>query len=108
MEITFHDFKKIDMRVGEVEEAEQIPESRNLIKLIVDFGFEKRQCVAGLLNYYEPKELVGKKFAFLLNMEKRKLMGIESQCMILAAEDNKGNVVLISPENDIDVGSKIG
>ena len=108
MEITFHDFQKIDMRVGEVEEAEQIPESRNLIKLIVDFGFEKRQCVAGLLNYYEPKELVGKKFAFLLNMEKRKLMGIESQCMILAAEDNKGNVVLISPENDIDVGSKIG
>ena len=108
MEITFHDFKKIDMRVGEVEEAEQIPESRNLIKLIVDFGFEKRQCLAGLLNYYEPKELVGKKFAFLLNMEKRKLMGIESQCMILAAEDNKGNVVLISPENDIDVGSKIG
>ena len=108
MEITFHDFKKIDMRVGEVEEAEQIPESRNLIKLIVDFGFEKRQCVAGLLNYYEPKELVGKKIVFLLNMEKRKLMGIESQCMILAAEDNKGNVVLISPENDIDVGSKIG
>ena len=108
MEITFHDFKKIDMRVGEVEEAEQIPESRNLIKLIVDFGFEKRQCVAGLLNYYEPKELVGKKFAFLLNMEKRKLMGIESQCMILAAEDNKGNVVLISPEKDIEVGSKIG
>ena len=108
MEITFHDFKKIDMRVGEVEEAEQIPESRNLIKLIVDFGFEKRQCVAGLLNYYEPKELVGKKFAFLLNMEKRKLMGIESQCMILAAEDNKGNVVLISPEKDIELGSKIG
>jgi len=108
MEITFHDFKKIDMRVGEVEEAEQIPESRNLIKLIVDFGFEKMQCVAGLLNYYEQKELVGKKFVFLLNMEKRKLMGIESQCMILAAEDNKGNVVLISPEKDIEVGSKIG
>ncbi|MFC1486508.1 methionine--tRNA ligase subunit beta [Thermoproteota archaeon] len=108
MEIMFHDFKKIDMRVGEIKEAEQIPESRNLIKLIVDFGFEKRQCVAGLLNYYEPKELVGKKFAFLLNMEKRKLMGIESQCMILAAEDNKGNVVLISPEKDIELGSKIG
>jgi len=71
MEITFHDFKKIDMRVGEVEEAEQIPESRNLIKLIVDFGFEKRQCVAGLLNYYEPIELVGKKFAFLLNNSSR-------------------------------------
>ena len=97
MEITFHDFKKIDMRVGEVEEAEQIPESRNLIKLIVDFGFEKRQCVAGILNYYEPEELVGKKFAFLMNLQRRKLMGIESQCMILAAEDNKGNVVLISP-----------
>jgi methionyl-tRNA synthetase len=107
MEITFGDFKKLDIRIGEVEEAEQIPESRNLIKLVVDFGFEKRQCVAGLLNYYEPEELVGKKFAFVVNMQRRKLMGVESQCMILAAEDNTGNVTLIGPEKDIAAGSKI-
>lgn len=107
MEITFDDFKKLDIRIGEVEEAEQVPESRNLLRLVVDFGFEKRQCVAGLLNYYEPEELVGKKFAFVINMQRRKLMGVESQCMILAAEDNTGNVVLIGPEKDIAAGSKI-
>ena len=108
MEITFDEFKKLDIRIGEVEKAEQIPESRNLLKLIVDFGFEKSQCVAGILNYYDPEELVGKKFAFLMNLQRRTLMGIESQCMILAAEDNMGNVALIAPEKDIDAGSKIG
>jgi methionyl-tRNA synthetase len=107
MEITFDDFKKLDIRIGEVEEAEHIPESRNLIKLIVDFGLEKRQCVAGILNYYDPEELVGKKFVFLINLQRRKLMGIESQCMILAAEDNAGNVALVTPERDIAAGSKI-
>jgi methionyl-tRNA synthetase len=107
MEITFDDFKKLDIRIGKVEEAEQIPESRCLIKLVVDFGLEKRQCVAGILNYYDPEELVGKKFAFIANMQKRKLMGKESECMILAAEDNTGNVALISPEKDIAAGSKI-
>ena len=108
MEITFDDFKKLDIRIGEVEEAEQIPESRNLYKLIVDFGFEKRQCIAGILNYYEPEELVGKKFAFLMNLKRRKLMGIESQCMILAAEDNTGNVALVTIEKDVVAGSKVG
>jgi len=107
MEITFDDFKKLDIRIGEVEEAEQVPDSRNLIKLVVDFGFEKRQCVAGLLKFYNPEELVGKKFAFLINLQRRKLMGIESQCMILAAEDDSGNVSLVSPERDISAGSKI-
>lgn len=108
MEITFDDFMKLDLRVGEVEEAEPIPGSRNLLKLVVDFGSEKRQAVAGLLKYYEPEELVNKKFVFLLNLQKRKLMGVESQCMILAAEDTEGNVTLLSPEKDIAVGSKIG
>ena len=107
LEITFDDFKKLDIRVGEVKEAQPVPKSRNLIKLIVDFGFEKRQCVAGILNYYEPKNLIDKKFVFLLNLEKRKLMGIESQCMVLAAENNVGNVTLITPDKDIDLGSKI-
>jgi len=107
MEITFDEFKKLDIRIGEIEEAEQVPNSRNLIRLIVDFGFEKRQCVAGLLNYYKPDDLVGNKFAFLMNLQRRKLMGIESQCMVLAAEDNMGNVALVAPDKDITSGSKI-
>ncbi len=108
MEISFDDFMKLDVRIGEVEEATLIPGSRNLLKLIVDFGSEKRQSVAGLQRYYEPEELVGKKFVFILNLERRQFMGVESQCMALAAEDNEGNVVLIAPEKDIAVGSKIG
>jgi methionine--tRNA ligase beta chain len=107
MEVPFNDFMKLDIRVGEVEEATQVPESRNLLKLIVDFGSEKRQSVAGLLQYYKPEELVGKKFVFVLNLQRRKLMGIESQCMVLAAEDNEGNVILVCPEKDIAAGSKI-
>ncbi len=107
MEIPFNDFMKLDMRIGKVEEATQIPGSRNLIKLIVDFGSEKRQSVAGLLRYYKPEELVGKKFAFVLNLQRRKLMGVESQCMVLAAEDNEGHVILLGAEKDIAVGSRI-
>lgn len=107
MEISFDDFVKLDIRIGKVEEATQIPGSRNLLKLIVDFGTEKRQSVAGLFQYYTSEELVGKKFAFVLNLQQRKVMGVESQCMILAADDAKGNVVLLHPEKDIAVGSKI-
>jgi len=107
MEIPFNDFLKLDMRVGKVVEAKQIPGSRNLIRMVVDFGFEKRQSVAGLLQYYKAEELIDKKYAFVLNLQRRKFMGVESQCMILAAEDDKGNVILMKPEKDIDVGSKI-
>ena len=107
MEIPFDDFMKLDIRVGKVEEAKLISGSRNLLKLIVDFGSEKRQSVAGLLQYYKPEELVGKKFVFVLNLQRRKLMGIESQCMVLAAEDDEGNVVIVAPEKDIAAGSKI-
>ncbi len=106
-EISFNEFMKLDMRVGKVVEAQQIAGSRNLIRMIVDFGTEKRQSVAGLLQWYKPENLVGNKYAFILNLQRRKFMGIESQCMIFAAEDNKGNVVLIKPEKDVEVGSKI-
>ncbi|UCC33063.1 MAG: methionine--tRNA ligase subunit beta [Candidatus Bathyarchaeota archaeon] len=107
MEISFKEFQRLDMRVGKVAEAKQIVGSKNLIRMIVDFGDEKKQSVAGLLQYYMPEELVGKKFAFLLNLERKKLMGVESQCMILAAEDDEGNVILMKPESDVKVGSRI-
>lgn len=107
MEIPFDEFQKLDLRVGRILEAIQIPGSRNLIRMIVDFGAEKRQAVAGLLQYYKPDSLVGKKCAFVLNLQKRKMMGVESQCMILAAEDDKGSVVILQPERDIIEGSRI-
>jgi len=107
MEIPFAEFQKLDMRVGKVLEANQIPGSRNLIRMIVDFGTEKRQAVAGLLQWYKPEDLVGKKYAFILNLQRRKFMGIESQCMILAAEEDETNIVCLQPEKDIVEGSKI-
>jgi methionyl-tRNA synthetase len=107
-EITFSDFEKLDIRIGKIVEATQVPESKKLIKLLVDFGSEKRQAVAGLLKYYTPEELVGKKCVFLLNLQKRMLAGVESQCMVLAAEDSEGNISVLQPEKDIAEGSKIG
>ena len=107
MEISFDEFQKLDLRVGKITEANQIPSSRNLIRMIVDFGTEKRQAVAGLLQWYKPEDLVGKKCAFILNLQRRKMMGVESQFMIFAAEDDKGNVVVLQPEKDIVEGSKI-
>jgi methionine--tRNA ligase beta chain len=107
MEISFEDFQKLDLRVVRITEANQIPGSRNLIRMIVDFGTEKRQAVAGLLQWYKPQDLVGRKCAFILNLQRRKMMGVESQCMILAADDNKGTVVVLQPEGDIAEGSRI-
>jgi methionyl-tRNA synthetase len=107
-EITFSEFQKLDLRIGKIIEATQVPESKKLIKILVDFGMEKRQAVAGLLKYYKPEELVGKKCVFLLNLQRRLLAGIESQCMVLAAEDKAGNVTVLQPEKDVAEGSKIG
>lgn len=107
MEISFEEFQKLDLRIGKILEANQIPGSRNLIKMAVDFGTEKRQAVAGLLQWYKPQDLVGKECAFILNLQRRKLMGVESQCMVFAAEDDKSNVVVLQPEKDIAEGSRI-
>jgi methionine--tRNA ligase beta chain len=106
-EITFDEFQKLELCVGKIVEANQVPKSKKLIRIIVDFGTEKRQAIAGLLQYYKPEELVGKKCVFILNIQKRMLAGLESQCMVLAAEDDQGNVVILQPEKDIAEGSKI-
>lgn len=107
MEVSFDQFQKLDLRVGKIVEASQIQGSRNLIRMLVDFGTEKRQAVAGLLQWYKPEDLLTKKCAFILNLQRRKMMGVESQCMVLAAEDDKGNVVILQPEKDIEEGSRI-
>jgi methionyl-tRNA synthetase len=107
VEISFEEFQKLDLRIGKITEANQIPNSKNLMRIMVDFGAEQRQAVAGLLRWYTPEDLVGKKCVFILNLQKRMMMGVESQCMILAAEDDEGNVVVLQPEKDITEGSKI-
>jgi len=106
-EISFKDFQKIDLRIGKVEEAERVEGSKNLIRMMVDFGTEKRQAVAGLAQWYKPEELVGNKYMFILNLERKTFFGLESQCMIFAAEDDKGNVILMQPEKDVEIGSRV-
>jgi methionine--tRNA ligase beta chain len=105
--VSFEDFQKLDLRIGKVESAERIEGSDNLLKLIVDFGKEKLQAVAGLAKWYKPEELVGNEYMFVLNLERKKFMGVESQCMIFAA-DNEGKPVLIVPEKNVKAGSRIG
>ena len=107
-EISFEYFQKLDLRIGKIIEATAVPNSKKLIKVMVDFGSEKRQAVAGLMKYYQPEQLVGKKCVFILNLQRRMLAGLESQCMILAAEDAEDNVSVLVPEKDIAEGSKIG
>ncbi len=106
-EIKFEEFQELDLRIGKVIEAERIEGSKNLLKLQVDFGTEQRQAVAGLAQHYKPEQLIGNKYVFILNLERKKLMGVESQCMVFAADDGKGNIVLLRPERDVAEGSKI-
>jgi len=107
MEISFEEFQKIDIRIGKIINANQISGSKNLIKILVDFGDIKKQSVSGLLQWYKPEDLVNKMCVFIINLKTRKVMGIESQCMILAAEDNNGNVVVLQPEKEVASGSRI-
>ena len=107
-EITFAEFEKLDLRVGKILEVTPVENSKKLLRIMVDFGSEKRQAIAGLQKYYTPEQLIGKKCVFLLNLQRRMIAGLESQCMVLAAEDSTGNVTVLMPEKDIFEGSKIG
>jgi methionine--tRNA ligase beta chain len=107
-EISFKEFQQLDLRVGKIVEAERIEGSRNLLKLKVDFGEGgQRTAVAGLAQHCKPEQLVGKKYMFILNLERRNMMGVESECMIFAAEDAAGKLALMMPEKDIEAGSRI-
>jgi len=105
--IGFGEFQRVDMRVGLVVEATRVEGTENLIKMSVDLGGESRQAVAGLAKWYRPEQLVGNKYVFVANLKPARLRGVESNCMILAAEDQRGNIVLLRPEAEIEVGSKI-
>jgi methionyl-tRNA synthetase len=82
--INIDEFKKVEMRVGEVKSAEPVAGSEKLLKLVVNFGDHERQVVSGIAKHVAPEAIVGKKFAFATNLEPRPIMGLESQAMILA------------------------
>lgn len=104
--ISYDEFSKLDIRVALVENVEKVPKADKLLKLSIDLGTEKRTIVAGLAEFYNPKDLIGKKIVILANLEPRKLRGITSQGMLLAAEDGK-IVSILTPDKDITPGSEI-
>jgi methionyl-tRNA synthetase len=105
--ITIDDFLKVDLRVAKVLSAEKVPNSRKLMKLSIDVGTEQRTLVAGIAEAYEPEQLVGRTVGIVFNLKPAKLMGIESNGMILAASAEGGKPVLVAFEGDIAPGSRI-
>ena len=106
-QITYDDFAKLDMRVATILEAEDIPKSKKLLKLLVDTGLDKRTVLAGIKEHYKPEELIGKKIVILANLKPRKMMGYESQGMILMANNPDGSLAFIVPDSDAENGSYI-
>jgi len=111
MEIDYKDFSKLDMRVGLVKVCEKVSKSEHLYKLLVDCGEEKpRQIITGISNYYNPEELINKKIIVLTNLKPKKIMGLESNGMLLAADYNNEPFLLKIDERkgkNIPPGSKI-
>jgi methionyl-tRNA synthetase len=106
-EITYDDFGKLDLRVGTILSAEKVKKADKLLKLEVDLGFEKRIIVSGIALHFKPEDLVGKQVVIVANLAPRNLKGIESNGMILSAEDATGKLHLINPEEIIAPGSGV-
>ncbi len=104
--ISIEDFAKVEMRVGKIVKAEKVPKSSKLLRLIVDLGDEKRQVVAGIGEAYEPKTLKGRLVAVVTNLKPAKLMGVESNGMVVAASD-EGNPVLVTFNEDVTLGARL-
>ena len=107
--ISIEDFAKVEMRVGQIKTAERIIGADKLLKLTVDIGTEIRQICAGIAQYYEPEKLVGRKVAVVVNLAPRKLRGVESNGMIVAAAVGpEGRPVLAGfPDEDVEVGARL-
>ncbi|MBK8056145.1 MAG: methionine--tRNA ligase [Saprospiraceae bacterium] len=106
-EITYEDFTKLDIRTATIVQAEKIEKADKLLKLTLDLGFEQRTVVSGIAEHYKPEEVIGKKVSLLANLAPRKMKGVESQGMILMAEDTKGKLSFISPDANWENGQSI-
>ena len=105
--VQFEDFAKLDLRVGTVLTAERMPKSDKLLKFLIDDGFEKRTILSGIAKHYSPEEMVGKQVMFVANLAPRKMMGQESNGMILMAEDRDGSLALMQPNKTIWDGAQV-
>ncbi len=109
-QITYADFAKVDFRVGEIVEANNVEQSEKLIRLIVDFGEDigKKIVFSGIRKWYQPEELINKKTVFVTNMIPKKIMGEESGAMIFGAETEDGSEMsILILEKDLPKGSKV-
>lgn len=105
--IVFDDFAKIDLRVGTIVAAEKVEKADKLLKLSVDLGFETRTIVSGIAMHFKPEEIIGKQVTVVVNLAPRKMRGIESNGMILMAEDNHGKLHFVNPESEINAGAGV-
>jgi methionyl-tRNA synthetase len=106
-EIVYDDFAKLDLRVGTVTACEKVAKADKLLKLTVDLGTETRTIVSGIALHYKPEEMVGKQVVLVVNLAPRKMKGIESQGMILTAENSDGKLRLLKPEEAVNPGSSV-
>jgi methionyl-tRNA synthetase len=106
-DIVFDDFAKIDLRVGTILAAEKVEKADKLLKLTVDLGVDTRTIVSGIAQHFLPENIVGKQVVVVANLAPRKMRGIESQGMILMAEDAAGKLHFVSPETVINAGAGV-
>ena len=106
-DVSFDEFVKMDIRIGTILSAEKVTKTKKLLKLEIDTGIDKRTVVSGIAEFYNPDEIVGKQVSILVNLAPRKIRGIESQGMILMAEDATGELVFVQPSKDIKPGSMV-
>lgn len=105
--IEFDDFAKMDIRVGTIIEAEKVAKTKKLLKLKIDTGIDQRTVVSGIAEYYKPEEIIGQQVSILVNLAPKTLKGIESQGMILMAENADGTLAFVSPDKAIVAGGEI-
>jgi methionyl-tRNA synthetase len=106
-EIVFDDFSKIDLKVGIILAAEKVEKADKLLKLEIDLGFEKRTIVSGIALHFKPEEIINKQVVVVANLAPRKMRGIESNGMILMAEDASGKLHFVSPGDTINPGASV-
>jgi len=106
MTISYSDFQKMDIKIAKIKSAERVPNTDKLIKMEIDIGDETRQIVAGIGEVYETDDLVDKQIPVLVNLEPRKIKGIESNGMLLAVVVD-GKPILLEPDKEVPNGSKI-
>lgn len=106
-EISFDDFSKMDIRIGKILKAERVEKSKKLLKLQVDTGMDVRTVMSGIAEHFVPEDVIGKQVTILVNLAPRKIMGVESQGMILMASGKDGSLKLLSPSNEVTPGSQV-